>query len=279
MSKYAVNLLALPKDPAIMKCFIAPEGCVLGQMDISSLEPHVLTYMSKDPTLQQIYGKDAWPHHDIYFVAGMLIPKIGERIREHYTLENPTLEGVTTLKQEMGEIRKRLLKPCYLGWSYGLGKHTLATSANITVKEAQKILTGLDNQFKGKRWLQDHLTKQWTKNGGYVINGRGLPICVDYGKIRDIVNRVIQSTGHDIFVRIMYHFNVYRREHNFRIRPYIPDYHDETIWAVEEGYEDQFRECVEQAFTRINEELNWDGVMFKHGGINFGTTLEVRCED
>ena len=74
MSRYAVNLLALPKDNRIMKCFVAPKGCVLGQFDLAAVEPHVLTYFSKDPTLQKIYGKGAWPHHDIYFIAGMKVP-------------------------------------------------------------------------------------------------------------------------------------------------------------------------------------------------------------
>lgn len=278
VSKYRCNLLALPKEPAIMKCFVAPEGCVLGQFDLRSAEPTVLTHLSKDPTLQKIYGKGAWPHHDIYFIAGMKMPGMGDKILKHYDLDNPTKEGIDFLKDTMGEERKKVLKPCYLGWGYGLGKYTLATSADITVSEADQLLKGLDKQFPGKQRLHDQLISMWFKNGGYIINGRGMPVCVDRSKKKDIVNRLIQSTAHDILVRMLWHFNQFRKQHNLKMRPYIPDYHDETIWAIVKGYEDHFTKATNYCFDRINDELGWDGVEIRHGGINFGNTMEIRCE-
>ncbi len=93
MSK-KLNLLALPKEKAFMKCFIAPSGMNLIQGDVAALEPNVLTHFSQDPTLLTVYGKDAWVGHDIYLIAGMSVPGMGEEISAIYDINNPTTESV-----------------------------------------------------------------------------------------------------------------------------------------------------------------------------------------
>ena len=276
--KKSLNLLGLPKDLEFMKCFGAPPGTVLMQADVAALEPHVLAFFSKDPTLYSVYGPDAWPHHDIYFIAGMRIPGLGEKIREHYTLENPTLEGINYLKNHYNKERKGMLKPAYLGWCYGLGAETLSINLEIPESQARRILTGIDKQFPAKVWLQKHLLKQWRENDGYVIDGRGMPTCVDFGKKKDIVNRVVQKTGHEILQRILYHIQKYRLEHDVPMRPYIPDYHDESLWAVKIGHEEEAARAMDYGFDKINEELGWD-IKIKHSGITFGPDMRVRCED
>ncbi len=273
-----LNLLALPKNPEFMRCFVAPPGTVLMQCDVAALEPHVFAFLSKDPTLNLVYGKDAWPHHDIYFIAGMQIPEIGDQIREYYSLQNPTIEGIKHLKATMGDVRKKKLKPAFLGWMYGLGAKTMSVDLEISEYEAQTILNGIDKQFPGKAWLQQHLLEQWAERGGYVINGRGMPICVDFGKRKDINNRVIQSTGVQILRRILYHINQYRKEHQVRMRPYIPNWHDEAIFAVKLGHEESAKMAINYGFDKINEELNWDGIEIKHGGIEIGENMSIRCE-
>lgn len=272
-----LNLLALPKNPAFMKSFIAPPGMVLVQADAAALEPHVLAHASQDSTLMKVYGPGAWPHHDIYLIAGQQVPELGPKIRALYDFNQPTIEGVKAAKAQFGKERKEILKPGYLGFLYGIGADTLSVNLEIPVYKAQQILKALERQFPGKKALQKRLEAEYGIRGGYVINGRGRPIPVDFGKKHDLVNRFVQSTGHDCVVRILYHMQNYRKEHNIQMRPYIPDYHDEVVWCCYPWEIERVKDCINYAFDRLNDELNWS-VVIKHGGIQHGPDLRVRCE-
>lgn len=275
---YSMNILAAPKVKDFLRCFVAPDGHELGQLDLSAVEPTVLSYLSKDPNLLKVFGDNTSQHHDIYFMAGLGIPGIRELIAPYYNTDNPDPELMKECKEKFGDIRKKKLKPCYLGWTYGIGPDTLSTNLKISFNEASKILEGLNNQFKGRNWLHQYLLGQWGKNGGWIINGRGRPIGVSKRKIKDLVSQCVQSTGHDFLQRLLYHMNTYRIANKLPMWPFIPDIHDETVWAVKLGYREEFVACSEYAFDQLNNELKWQGVKIKHGGINFGADLRVRCD-
>jgi DNA polymerase-1 len=272
-----LNLLALPKNAEFMRCFKAPPGQLLMQRDAAAIEPRVLAHFSQDRTLMKVYGPNAWPSHDIYLLAGQEFPGLGPKIRALYDINNPTIEGVKKAKHQFAEERRKLCKPSYLGFLYGIGAETLSVNLEIPLYQAQQILRALDKQFPGKQTLQKRLEIEWAKRGGYIVNGRGRPLPVDFGKKRDLVNRMVQSTAHDCLVRLLYHMNCYRKQHKIAMRPYCPDWHDESIWAV---YPDELvraQECFDYGFDRLNDELNWT-VIIKHGGTNYGPDLRVRCE-
>lgn len=286
MSK-KLNLLALPKQRDFMRCFVAPPGMVLVQGDVKALEPHVLSHFSQDPVLMSVYGNKAWPGHDIYLIAGMKVPGYKELIIPHYTLDNFTTEGVKAARSAVnaaaaaGEIvgeGRGTLKDSYLGWIYGLGGETLGNKLEISIAEARTILLGMDRQFVGKAQLHKRLEREWAKNLGYIIGGRGRPICVDFGSKKDLVNRLVQTTGHDVLTRINWHINQERKRLKVGMRPYIPDFHDEGIWAALIDETERAKEVINYGFDRVNDELNWT-VTIRHGGLNHGPDLTLRCED
>jgi len=280
MGRYSTNLLALPKRKSFMKCFVAPKGYNCIALDLSAIEPHVLAHFSQDPTLMKVYGKGAKEGHDIYMIAGMAIPGIRDKILPFYDIDNPVKESIDELKSREGELRKKKLKPAYLGWIYGIGAETLATNLKITVPEAKLILSGMDKQFAGRFFFDSELRKMWMKNGGYFLNGRGRPICVDRAKTRDFVSRFNQSTGHDCLVRILYHMTTEVRERNLEsiMIPYIPDFHDESIWLVKQGYENVATDVYRRALELLNKELNWT-VDITWGDPVIAPDLTVRSED
>lgn len=257
-----------------MRAFKAPEGFSLIGVDISALEPSVLTYLSRDPTLLQVYGPEAWPHHDIYFISGMSMPNIKDKILPSYSLEDYDLERLNTLKKEEKKLRKQILKPSYLGWSYGLGAAKLSGKLDISREEAKTILTALDRRFRGVKIYEESLQEQWRRNGGYIINGRGMPIACHPKKLKDILNRQIQSTGHAVLSRFLYHMKSLQPDPTI-FKPYIPDYHDETIWAVKKGYEQELIDMYNDSMSKTNAELGWD-VEIKFGEPMIGEDLRVR---
>lgn len=260
-----------------MQSFCAPPGMVLVQADVSALEPNTLAHFSQDPALLTIYGKDAWQGHDVYLVAGMKVPGIAEKITPHYTLQNYSTEGVAAAKAAVGKDRGAKLKPAMLGWLYGIGAETLHVNLEISLAEARTIIRGLETQFPGKARLQQRLEREWAISGGVIINGRGRPLCVDFGKKKDLTNRLVQSSGHDCLVRILLHMNSYRKEHGINMRPFVADIHDETVWCCPPEEVERAKDCINYAFDQLNKELNWT-VTIKHGGINVGNDLSIRCD-
>jgi len=280
MSKYNTNLLALPKRKEFMRCFIAPKGFQCMGLDLSAIEPHVLAHFSQDPTLMTVYGKGAKPGHDIYFIAGMSVPGIKDKILPYYNLHNPDVEAIKELKIREGKLRKEKLKPAYLGWIYGIGPGTLATNLKIEKEEAATILRGMDKQFRGRHVFNLTLQKMWRANNGYFINGRGRPICVDRSKKKDMVSRFNQSTGHDCLVRLLFHMHMLVKDRDLGeiMVPYVPDYHDESIWLVKIGHEETALAVYNDALKILNDELAWS-VDVSWGEPVVAPDLTVRSED
>jgi hypothetical protein len=268
-------------------CVTVPSGFVLvrnqGRCMVSgncAIEPHVLAHFSQDRTLMEVYGKGAKPGHDIYFIAGMSIPGIKEKILPYYNLKDPDPAAIKELKEREGKLRKTLLKPAYLGWIYGIGPGTLATDLRIDKTLASKILRGMDKQFQGRHIFNMELEKKWRANNGYFINGRGRPICVDRTKKKDFVSRFNQSTGHDCLVRLLWHMSNLVQELGLEqiMVPYVPDYRDESIWLVKMGHEEEAVGVYKDALKLLNEELKWS-VTVSWGEPVIAPDLTVRSED
>jgi len=272
----ATNLLALPKRPELWECFIPNEGYELVHFDFASLEPHVLAYMTQDKNMLKLYGPDAKPHCVYLFVAAFF-PTIRDKVLEHYNLDgNGTEENLERIKGILKKERKMTKAP-YLGSIYGLGAEALSFDAQITYKEAVTMLNSIEQAFPGKGLLHNHLVKEWTKNGGWVTNVRGRPVCVPKNKLKDIVNRVTQSGGSDILYRLLFHINTAIKFSGIDAKPYIASLHDESIFMVR--YEDvqAYKDIVNNSFNKLNDELGWN-IKFKHGGVTSGEDCSIRCD-
>jgi DNA polymerase I-like protein with 3'-5' exonuclease and polymerase domains len=268
----SVNLLALPKRKTSMRVFLAPEGYVLIREDVNSLEPRVMAYLTQDENLLKLYGKDAKPHDGYLFVAWYLLDKV----KEHYDIDDITVEKRNYAK-DICEEERTYIKPAFLGWFYGLGAYNLSLKEGMPLKDAKRFMSTLDKLFKGKFALHNALIKKWTETGGHVISARGTPICCCNSKKKDIVNRVVQRSGHELLQRLLYHRNEYRKKHNIEMYPYIPDFHDESVWMVRPHDVDRAKEAINYSYAKLNEELNWN-VSIDHGGISVGKDLTIRCD-
>jgi hypothetical protein len=225
-----------------------------------------------------VYGKQANPAADIYLTTGAKLSMFKDKILQYYNPDNPTKEGVKLAKQHCDKERKRS-KTVFLAFQYGMREGTLAARENIPLSEAEQIIRDMDKAYSGiVAWNKD-LRNQWARNGGFLINGRGVPMCVDRGALKDCASRVCQSTGVMLLRRVVQHHlaDLVSRS-GIEVMPVVPNYHDEFLMASRPGDREEVEILINEAFKRLNEELNWS-VEIKHGGINFGQTFEdVRCE-
>ena len=291
-----LNIQQLPKDRNFLRCFTAAPGYKLVYSDINSLEPHVLAHFSKDPGLMNLYGPQA-KFNDVYLFVGSQIDKWKGKILEYYDPFNPTQDDISAAKKH-AKAERTAVKPAYLGWMYGLGPGTMHESTGIPLEECRTILSDIDEAFPGVVEFNKRLREEWTGNGGWIkqvweedpltgkrsprfidgrpgwiYNGRGRPIGVAPDKVKDLGNRFVQSTGHDVLMQMLVYINSGRIG---SMRPYNVDIHDATIWQVREQEVEQAVQVFEDAYTKLNKALGWS-VQIKGDvvvGSNLGDFLE-----
>lgn len=257
------NFQQLPKktkySEELLGCFIPAPGRVFIQADWSSLEDVVLAELARDPTMLEMYGPDANPNIDGYLHVGYNLPGM-ERIREHYDRENPTAEGKKHAKVKCKSERdaSKIIK---LGKNYGMGPAKmcrdlrLRAKVKITMEQAKSIDNAWREEFAGNYRFQRQLETEWRDREGWVLGPLGYPIACDEDRLKDLTNRVVQRTGHDILMWwIDLQFKV-AEEWGLDLMPKIADYHDESIHSVPEDQAERGLEMFEEATRRINEWL------------------------
>lgn len=127
----------------------------------------------------------------------------------------------------VGPINPIMVHNC--GYGAGPGKIRLGLSqqgVEMSMAEAKRLhqaYWALFAQVKAfGRWLE----AQWENNGGWWLNGIGRPLCVAADYKRDIINRDIQSTGHDCFMLFCKVTAEELQRAGIRYVPYVWDLHD-----------------------------------------------------
>lgn len=279
MAATKLNLFATSGSDGFLKCLQADPGTVLVGSDINSLEPHVLAHFSQDEGFMRIYGKGQ-PANCIYLYLGSHSPVHGATLRELYDPINPTQEGVDSAKKKYGDLRQ-LYKFTVLGCNYGGGAKKLYSRMQqegvaITEDQCTELVQLHRRIFSGLKKFRDDLEKQWRKNGGYILTGRGRPQVVPSDKLKDFLAFFCQATGHDYLLRLLHHMQYYRKHYKLTevITPYIPDFHDAAYFQAKLEYVEQAKEMIRYGYDRLNDELDLT-VEFK-GGIKIGEDLRIK---
>jgi hypothetical protein len=194
-----------PKSREFLEIFAPRSGCVLVDWDATSLEPTVLAELSRDPGLLSVYGPKSSPYQDIYLLVGAAFPGIGDTFREcGYDPTNPTEDAVKRCKKEHKDLRNAC-KGFHLSASYGAGvkKWYILAQQNgfpYTIEQCKSFHKAYWDLFRTiKKWEESQITL-WEKNGGWLLDGLGLPYCVDAFALKDLTNRCIQRTGHEVLM-------------------------------------------------------------------------------
>lgn len=276
LSSKEPNMQQIPKSTAVMSLFRARPGKVWIDLDFSALEPVVATEFSQDRNMLRIYG-DRAPQNDIYlFVAANVPGEIGKKIRATgYDPDNPTRDALARAKKDCKHERG-ICKTVVLACQYGAGvKKVMQTLEEqeiyLDYEEVESIHSGYWSLFSGLKQFARDLHVQWRDNQGYILNGLGRPMCVPEEYSKDVLNRFIQSTGHDILVRYIGILSRLLDESGIDWSPLIIDFHDASAIEVGERDLDKAIDCYEQALVVLNTELA--GTIRLKGTPSYGTTL------
>lgn len=255
-----VNIQQMPKSREFLSCWQARPGMKWVQLDFTALEQVVLAELSKDPALWKLYGPTARPN-DVYLFTGANLPVIGEAIRAAgYDPDRPTPEGIAAAKRQAKKERG-IAKVITLASSYGAGAGKIQQTLQlegipISLNDCKTIHQGYWRLYAGVKLYERELIRQYENNDGWVLNGIGRPLGIDHDKEKDIVNRVVQSTGHDILVIWLSIYSMLLDTAGIQWTPIIADLHDESIIEVpEEQAAEALRIMSVDAMQALNDML------------------------
>jgi len=254
------NLQQLPKTMGTLSGFVSRPGHSFVDCDVNALEMVVTAELSQDKNLLSLYGPKSLKN-DIYLFYGSMMAGIGPKIVSlGYDPYNPNPEVIDATKKAFKKERS-IAKLLILSDNYGSGvkkkqKILSLNGVDMSLEEVQdmhnSLLAAKDGVMQYIAFLQD----MWKANGGWVENGYGRPICVDEKYLKDILNRVVQSSGHDI---LQLYSRIAARlltEAKLDWRPIVMDWHDESIIEVPDEQVEEARRIMEKdAYRELNQVL------------------------
>ena len=169
--------------------------------------------------------------------------------------------------------------------SYGMGPKTLRTNLmlqgiNIPMEQAFAMYKSYWRIYKGVKDYEQFLLSEWHQNGGWVVNGLGRPVCCDKEYEKDIVNRVVQSTGHDVHMIYMKIVDDLLTEAGLKVTGIVWDFHDESIVECDNKDADAVAEIMgETAYGILNKEYLGGSIPLKGGAEIVNNMADVKCED
>jgi DNA polymerase I-like protein with 3'-5' exonuclease and polymerase domains len=126
----------------------------------------------------------------------------------------------------------------------------------ISLEECRTIHAGYWELYAGVKEYEKELLRQLNNNNGWVLNGLGRPLGIAPDLEKDIVNRVVQSTGHDILVQWLNIYSTMLQGAGIPYTSIIADLHDESIIEVPEHHAEQALKIMSvDAIRELNRQL------------------------
>ncbi len=253
----ASNYQQIPKVQAVMECFVADAGYTLIDTDFSSLEPKVAAYFSQDPTHLELFASGL--NHDVYLYVSMaLFPDLRADIAAVYLPNAPTAESVAAAKKQF-KTERTLAKLIHLACGYGASakkiyQSILLAGIKITVEEVVELRARYWELFAGIKSWEAALKQERTDRDGWIYGAQGMPMAVPDFRVKDLCNLFCQSGGHNSLLTLLYHIDKLRRERGVKMRPWLPNSHDQTTWQVANEDVERAKSVFADAFLALQAE-------------------------
>jgi DNA polymerase-1 len=253
LSGFKPYLLNAPFDEkAILKNLKCDEGYVGVHADLSAIEPTVTAHYSEDPSLLKVFRDGLG---DIYLDLALELFKTDKELHYGY---NPNIPITAEVKERFSKQRK-VAKVIQLAVQYTGTKHTVSKNLTkegipTTIEQADEYVKAYWRKFGAVRTFNYQL-REVNRKQGYLRNVTGRIIRVPDPEYKDLPNRFVQSSAHDILV--LWVLSIYRRceEEGIKIKPILLDCHDSTSNQVPKEQAERLRQIYGATLNVLNKEL------------------------
>jgi DNA polymerase I-like protein with 3'-5' exonuclease and polymerase domains len=269
LSGFKPYLLNAPFDEKeLMSCFKCDEGWEGIHADFNSVEPCVTAHYSQDPNLLKVFREGLG---DVYLDLALTLFPNDLQLQMGYDPKIPITQEIKEQFKKQRKIAKVIqLAVQYTGTKYTVHKNLTQSGIEISLSEAGELVEAYHRHFHKVRIMDEVLFMRFAKHGhlrnvvGRIIR---VPTHVNItkrdgtvwekplGRYKDLPNRFIQSSAHDLLSFWVMKIYDYCQTRNIHAKPVIIDCHDSTSWQCPKEQVGQLEQVFKDALTDLNKEV------------------------
>jgi DNA polymerase I-like protein with 3'-5' exonuclease and polymerase domains len=268
LSGFKPYLLNAPFDEkGVMSTLKCDEGWGGVHADFTSVEPAVTAHYSQDPSLLKVFRDGLG---DVYLdLALALFPQDAE-LNSFYETNAPITPEVKARFKKQRNVAKTIqLAVQYTGTGQTVFKNLNAAGHAVTLPEAFDMVAAYWKHFHKVAIMNEALFIK-NERQGYLRNVVGRVIQVPKGitilkrdgtiwekpiRYKDLPNRFIQSSAHDLLSFWAMKIDDKCRERGLTVKSVIVDCHDSTTWQCPLDQVHRLEEVYVDALRELNEEI------------------------
>lgn len=253
LSGFKPYLLNAPFDEkAIMRTLRVDPGNVGVHADLSAIEPTITAHYSEDPSLLKVFGRGLG---DVYLDLALELFPNDKELQDGYDANIPISKGVKERFAKQRKVAKVIqLAVQYTGTGRTVSKNLTKDGIPTTIWEADGYVNAYWRKFRRVAEFNNKL-KELNRQQGLLRNVIGRIIRVPYPDYKDLPNRFIQSSAHDVL--ILWVLEIYRLcgERGIAIKPILLDCHDSTSNQCPAEQAEELKKVYAEALATINTQL------------------------
>lgn len=253
LSGFKPYLLNAPFDEkAILQHLRCDPGYIGVHADLSAIEPTITAHYSEDPALLKVF-RDG--QGDIYLDLALELFPNDKELQDGYNPWIPLSESIKRRFSKQRKIAKVIqLAVAYTGTGHTVSKNLTKDGIPTTVDEANRLVSAYWRKFRKVEEFNNRL-RELNRKQGYLRNVIGRIIRVPDPGYKDLSNRFIQSSAHDVL--ILWVLEIYRISglDGIELKPILLDCHDSTSNQCKRGTEDRVIEIYRRALDNVNRTL------------------------
>lgn len=254
LSGFRPSVLNMPfSEREVMHAFIPVPGYRGIHADLASIEPCVLAHYSEDPTLLKVYKEGKG---DIYLDLALDIFPDRLDLRENYDPNSNSFSAAKARFKDLRDVCKTIhLAVSYTGTHVTVGKNLTKQGYPTDKNKAMQLVSRYWRKFAHVKEFNSRLQELYDRRG-FVRNLVGRVIQVPDIYKKDLMNRLVQSSAHDI-LRLWVTEIVNEFKHSgVEWKHWLPDLHDSTTFMVKAGQEELAKLCYLKALDVVKQKVN-----------------------
>lgn len=254
LSGFKPQMLNAPFDEKeLMACLKCDEGWEGLHADFVSVEPAVTAHYSQDPSLLKVFREGLG---DVYLdLALTLFPNDPELRAGYDPMAKVTSEVKDRFKAQRKVAKVIQLAVQYTGTKYTVHKNLSMQGIPSTLASADRLVKAYWAHFSKVSQMNEALFARYAKNGNMIRNVVGRIVRVPSPRYKDLPNRFIQSSAHDLLTYWVMIIHRMVREQGLRAKTVIIDLHDSSSWSCPKDEMSELRKIFIDSLRELNEKI------------------------